>query len=747
MKPYFSYLMLSGAALTLLAAQPLQAATEEQEISKKSSQLPANFSEVLEENTSPVFPLNQENLKGDYQKDWQYLTFKPEQTFSASSPSEKLPLKFPAATSQKLGKSPEIPSLLAQTPSTTPGVLVPQPEIIIKSNGTPGAPDINMMPPSVPVAPVLPRAVAPPVGDIAVSNIDTTATTIKLGTPAIVPRLVLRQAPAREVLAVLARYAGMNVVFLDQQAQAQGQQANGNTPLPPAEVQVSLDLANEPVEEVFNSVLMISGLRANRRGKTIFVGPDLPNAARNLISRTLRLNQAKAVNAATFLATQGAEYQRLVIKYKEIIDPITQRIVRREEQAAELEPLSGVKREGSTSPFLLSGLSVTADDRLNSVTMIGEPQQVEVATSMLTQLDARRRQVVINVKIIDVNLINTQDFSSSFSFGFNKGFFLQDAGAALLNFGQVNPPGIIPTQTGTFLPTVVPFTSTIPGILPGEGQLFLDNQPNAPFGQISRFDNFPYARPGFGTFNNPFQPGVSRVAGNQIEYTLPALYQYPQRFLLTLQAQITSGNAKILTDPTLVVQEGQEASVKLVQKVIESVKIDVDTGGTGGSVRTITPILADAGLTLTVNIDKIDDNGFVNLSVSPTVAAPGAEQQFNSGEGAVNTLTLLNKRELSSGLIRLRDGQTLILSGVISEAERTTVTKVPILGDIPILGALFRSTQNTSDRNEVIILLTPQIIDDNPNAALGYNYTPGRDASQILQKQGFPVPAQPLGRP
>jgi type IV pilus assembly protein PilQ len=71
------------------------------------------------------------------------------------------------------------------------------------------------------------------------------------------------------------------------------------------------------------------------------------------------------------------------------------------------------------------------------------------------------------------------------------------------------------------------------------------------------------------------------------------------------------------------------------------------------------------------------------------------------------------------------------------------VSKVPILGDIPILGALFRSNTDQSDRKEVIILLTPQMIDDNPLSPYGFNYTPGRDASQILQQQGFPTQRLP----
>jgi type IV pilus assembly protein PilQ len=580
------------------------------------------------------------------------------------------------------------------------------------------------------------------VGDIAISNINAAPEKLNLGGASFtIPRVLLREASAREVLMTLANYAGYNVVFTD----ASGEQASKQT--------VSLEFTNESVENIFNSVLLVSGLQANLRGKTIFVGGTLPQGARNIISRTLRLNQAKSINAATFLATQGAEYQRLVSKTEDIVDPLTGRVIGRRDVPAELEALKVTPSEGSTAPLLLSGLMVAADDRLNAVTMIGEARKVEIASSLLTQLDARRRQVVVNVKVIDINLLNTEFYDSSFSFGFNDGFVTQDGGAAIVNFGGNNPPSRIQATTGAFARPVIPLINTIVGTGTVTLTPFFDQQNQAPFDQISRgttgFGTTPYARPNFGTNNNPFQPGVSDIQIDPTtgiptyEYEIPELFQYPKKFLASLEAQITSGNAKILTDPSLVVQEGQLATVKLTEKVIESVNTEVDPLS---GVRTITPVLSDAGLTLAVNVERIDDNGFISLIVSPTIATPVGTVDFSSGGvGSTNTLTLLGRRELTSGLVRLRDGQTLILSGIIQEDDRLTERKVPILGDIPILGALFRSRNNTYNRTEVIILLTPRILEDNTESTFGYNYEPGPDTTNILRRQGFPVqrPQQP----
>ncbi|ELR98704.1 secretin and TonB N-terminal domain-containing protein [Gloeocapsa sp. PCC 73106] len=635
------------------------------------------------------------------------------------------------------------PQLIAQTPAQ-PEVLVPNPTIVIEDNQshdgstatdpTTAVPAAPLPPPAPTPPPFLPRAVAPPVGDIAVSNIDASLDRIELGTSITIPRLVLRDAPVEEVLKLLARNAGLNVIFTDTPG-TEGQQINPT---------ISLDLENQSVEDVFNSVLLISGFRANRQGNTIFIGTALPDAARNLISRTLRLNQVDAESAALYLASQGAEVQRIVIPVTQVRDQQTGRIVETIEEAPELSVLTADRPEGATSALLLSGLKASSDDRLNAVNLIGSPRQVEIATAFLVQLDARRRQVSVNVKVIDVNLNNINRFNSSFSFGFDDGFFVQDQGTAILNFGNANPPTATQARDSTFFPTIVPFdNSTVPGI--DNSVPFFDRQ-NAPFDNILRGDNdftgraTPYARPGFGRNNNPFQPGVSDVDVDEegfVEYLyeLPGLFQYPSRFLLTLEAEVQTGNAKILTDPTLVVQEGQSAQVRLTQQVVASVETEVDALS---GVRTTTPVIEDAGLILGVSVERIDDNGFINFVVTPEISAPARTQDFESGPGAANQITLLNKRSLSSGLIRLRDGQTLILSGIIEDSERTVVSKVPILGDIPILGALFRSTSETTDRREVIIMLTPKLVDE--DAGYGSNYRPGPDARQMLQQRGFSVP-------
>jgi len=541
----------------------------------------------------------------------------------------------------------------------------------------PGTGSPRTIPPNLPqgpnpVPPVLPRAVAPPVGDIAVGQVNVGAEIIDLGPKGAtrIPRLVLRDAPVREVLTLLARAAGMNLVYVPDTEkttvrETELQEITGGFRLQTkgeatvereiGQTTVSLDIENEAAQNVLNYVLRVARLRANRVGNTLFVGRNLPAEADNVISRTLRLNQATAAAIGNFLLGQGAEVVILATRdetefQENRITTTTSTIARN------LTP------EPGAAPYVLRGLRVVSDDRTNTITLTGPARLVEIASGYIAQLDLRRRQVMVNVKVIDVQLNNTQAQGFSFSFGLNDTFFRFDNGAAVINFGASPLTGI---------------GSIIPGGFP----------------------------PGIGTPSQP-QP-------------------FSQSFFAALQAQIAQNNAKILTDPTLLIQEGEAASVQLTAEVVTNIAVTPST--TQGQAPTITVERRPAGLFLSVLVERIDDNGFVTLQAIPDLSAPSGSFTLTTpgpvGQGnAVNTITLLSQRRVTTGRVRLRDGQPLVLSGVIQDSDRVQASKVPILGDIPILGTLFRSTSKINQRNEVIVVLTPQII--NENDAATFNYTP-----------------------
>ncbi|MEA5478494.1 secretin N-terminal domain-containing protein [Pseudanabaena galeata UHCC 0370] len=533
------------------------------------------------------------------------------------------------------------------------------------------APNRPLPPVANPVTPQLPGRVpgvvppfrqirTPPVGDIATTSSKLRADIIELGTAERVPRITLRDAPAIEVLTLIGRVAGLSVVSAEAPvepgaAAAPAATTGGTTGL---KQPVSLSIENETAQDVFNNVLRITGLEANRIGQTIFVATKLPVTLKNLVSKSYRLNQITTGEASAYLIGLGAS--RVVSRQRPIpgvqtatIGTAAQAIINVTTEAVPtLETVSITPESGATP--LLKGLQVIAEERSNSITLVGSPKQVEYAEAQLARLDLRKRQVTVNVRVVEVAINNGQTVGG--------GFTTTDGNPTITQ-------GLSIDSTNTL--------------------------------------------------------GISLSSNNPI--TLPTA------FIASLTASIRNGSAKVITDPNLTVQEGETATIALTDQVINNITSTVTAATTPGTAATTTTTatFAQVGLTLAIQIERIDDNGFINLSVSPRISTPLNAVPLTSSAGT-NFVVPISERVLNSGRIRLRDAQTLVLSGVIRDSDSESVQKVPILGDIPIIGALFRRTVSSNSRSEVIIIVTPRIIDDSQDATWGYTYQPGPETQKVM---------------
>jgi type IV pilus assembly protein PilQ len=104
---------------------------------------------------------------------------------------------------------------------------------------------------------------------------------------------------------------------------------------------------------------------------------------------------------------------------------------------------------------------------------------------------------------------------------------------------------------------------------------------------------------------------------------------------------------------------------------------------------------------------------------------------------------ILSVRSLDTGSARVRDGQTLILTGVLSDRDIEQVTKWPILGDLPLVGQFFRNTNGNREKRELVVMVTPRIINDTEGGAYGYGYEPSsREMRQFMTPElSTPMPS------
>lgn len=592
---------------------------------------------------------------------------------------------------------------------------------------------------------------------------------IDLGIQDRIDRLVLRESPVREALALLARTAGLGIVFTEDLTGTPGAPgatgttgtigggAAGQGPGAALASNISLDIENEAVQDVFNYILRAKGLRASRVGRTIFVGQNLPATAGNYTARTLRLNQLQATLPQTNITTTMTSASSLTSGGGQGGSTTNSQVGRSSTMTANVPTRGGLQileelganNAATARSRALAGLQVTADSRTNTLTLLGSPELIQLATEYILKLDVRRRQVAVNVRIVEVSLSDNSNIGASFSFGVADSFFGVNQGRASVNVGPVNP-NLADTNSLTSPPTIVnPFAGTQPPlntnqqVVNSQGQT-LGFQPASPVNSnplspvVTNLTSG-----GFSTTNS----GVTTVLNPAITYGLSPLFQFPLQFLARLQAQVTNGRANILTDPTLIVQEGNRSQVNLTSQVFSGFTEQRVTEGNVTTTRILPQPPIDVGVILNIEVDRIDDNNFITLAVSPEVSSPG-QQITDPSRNNLLIQQLVNRRRLETGTIRLRDGQTLILAGIIQQQDRVVTTKTPILGDIPLINLLFRSTRKDRDRSEVIVLITPQVIDEGSREPYGINYTPGAELQRLLQ-QGQPQrqPQPPASSP
>ena len=594
--------------------------------------------------------------------------------------------------------------------------------------------------------PMRARASAPPLGDMAVgSMLLNNRSYVQAKGPLV--SLTLNNAPAKDALMSLARLGGYGFVYVGES------DPNADKMSPTG---VTIAFRDERFDRALNSVLLASGLQAKLDGRTLMVGTSVSSKTFGpQMSKVFRLNQVKVDKAADYLASLGASMSIVNTITTTTGEPSSAGTNELSQKASQTTQKTTKVETYGASVGPLIGLTGTTDTRLGTVTLVGDPQLISSAESYLKQLDLRRRQVAVKVEILNVSLDNDELLDSSFSARMGDTFVVSDSGNGHLNFGQTKPGGSagsgiygdgVSGVPGTYsnygkaprqrvVNPVVERRVVRPYVGDSEGDIFVpvvDDEGS----EIQGFDS--QGRPLYVADTNTASPQVLNPVydskGRPVYVSDSNQYRQPDNsFYAYIEAQIVSRNAKTLAQPTLLVQEGQRAAVETGEDYVVNVERD-ENGDTGTTSYTYEK--EAAGLTLELNVDKIDDNGFVTMNVNPSISIPvPAAQAPGADTGGVQIFNF-NKRDLQSGSIRLRDGQTLILTGVVSEQQIEEVKKWPVLGDLPLIGSLFRSSESTRLKDELVILVTPRVLDDDQGGVFGYGYKPAtKQATQLMQNR------------
>lgn len=192
------------------------------------------------------------------------------------------------------------------------------------------------------------------------------------------------------------------------------------------------------------------------------------------------------------------------------------------------------------------------------------------------------------------------------------------------------------------------------------------------------------------TQSGGFDSAAGTITFENIETT-------PATIRANVKALEARGKAKIWANPRMAVLNGEDAHIFIGQT--RFIKVSITTfGGTSEEVRGV-----NVGVDLSVN-PLTGGNNEITCRINPKVS--------NITEiDPVSGLPVLSTREVSTS-IRVRDGETIIIGGLVHHQTSVTHRKMPILGDLPLIGQFFRSKDSTSTESELVVFITPHILDE-----------------------------------
>ncbi len=320
-----------------------------------------------------------------------------------------------------------------------------------------------------------------------------------------------------------------------------------------------------------------------------------------------------------------------------------------EELAKVLAGLPAKAEPKGKQPVISTEVKITADKATNSLVITAKPEEFQVLEPIILKLDIPRKQVYVEALIMEVSSSLSVSVGIDWTVGEETG----------LPFGANDGVVFGGSNTGDI------------GVLDAAGQLSL------PSGLTAGVVSFPITI-GEITFSN-----------------LAAI----------INAAQTDNDFNIISTPQLMTLDNEEATVVVAENIPFSTRVDEGTAVTDRAIQSLE--YRDVGVTLKVT-PQINEKRFVKLKIYEEISRVVSETTQVSPTQVV--LAPTTRKRTAETNVQVRDGQTVVIAGLVGDDVDVSTTKVPCLGDIPILGWFFKSESRTTRRTNLLIFLTPYIV-------------------------------------
>ena len=337
--------------------------------------------------------------------------------------------------------------------------------------------------------------------------------------------------------------------------------------------------------------------------------------------------------------------------------------------------------EGAKKPRSDNSATIEADEGTNSLIITADTDEMAAIEAVIQRLDIRRAQVLVEAIIVEMEVINGQDLGIQWLFADSSGAFGSNINAADARARTIAD-----------------------AILPDD-----DSDPDISLGGLA------------GALANT---GGTTLGWGQISDSLT--------MAVILSALNEQNNANILSTPSLLTLDNQEAYITVGQNVpfVTGSYTNTGAGGDGAQNPFQTIQRENVGITLTVT-PHINEGDSVVLDIVQEVSSL-------SGLSAVASDLITNERKIQTKVLA-QDNRVVVLGGLIKDDIQDGTQKVPLLGDIPYLGRLFRTDAGQSTKTNLLIFIRPTIIRDNEAlagaSAEKYRYI--RDQQLLRRAEGL----------
>ena len=311
-------------------------------------------------------------------------------------------------------------------------------------------------------------------------------------------------------------------------------------------------------------------------------------------------------------------------------------------------------------PLDLGGkITISPDTATNSLVIVASPADYQSLEQVIKQLDRKRKQVYVEAMIIEASIDNLQEIGVKWRITAEK----DDEPVFITGFGEIDQEAFQSILTG------------LTGLSAGGMGNFLD----VPVSTINSDGTI--------TTSTLTVPGFS------------ALFNLDE----------FKGAVNVLSTPQILTSDNKEAEIIVGQNVPFIAKSEANAAQPDSVFNTIER--TDVGITLRIT-PQITEGDFVKLDIYQEISALIRDSiEFAETIGPTTT-----KRSTKTSVV-VKDRQTVVISGLMQEREEESVTKVPLLGDIPLLGYLFKSRSVQKEKTNLLVFLTPHIIKEEEQLA------------------------------